>query len=296
LTDVIGAERRVLAVAGRQHGIVSSAQLAAAGLSVDAVRHRVRRGWLRRLHRGVYAVGPLQTPHSRTMAATLAMGARALASHEAAAALWDLLPPPRGPIDVTAVGREPRRRPGIRLHTTANLHPADMTRRHGIPTTSLPRTILDLAPRRVDHNLPAHALNEQFKRYPRHPGLKKLTEAHEPHFTRSEAERRLLALIRAARLPEPETNVRLHGYEVDFLWRTPRLVVEVDGYAYHSSRAAFERDRRRDAVLGARGHRVLRVTWRQLEHERAALVATLAVAIRYEEPPESSSSAHELMQ
>ncbi len=96
--------------------------------------------------------------------------------------------------------------------------------------------------------------------------------------SRKVAERRFLELIRAARLPEPETNARVHGYEVDLLWRDQRLIVEVDGYAFHSTRGSFERDRRRDADLSARNHRVLRVTWRQITTEPEALVATLALA------------------
>lgn len=83
-------------------------------------------------------------------------------------------------------------------------------------------------------------------------------------------------MIRAARLPEPETNAQIHGYEVDFLWRD--LDPIVDGYAFHSSRRAFERDRRRDAKLQSAGFRVLRVTWRQIADEPSALVALLARA------------------
>jgi very-short-patch-repair endonuclease len=125
-----------------------------------------------------------------------------------------------------------------------------------------------------------HSLNAQFARYPRRRGVAALSGATraEPRFTRSEAERRLLELIREARLPEPETNVKVHGYEVDFFWRERGLAVEVDGYAFHSSRAAFERDRRRDAMLHACGVAVLRVTWAQIADEPVALVASLAVA------------------
>ena len=82
--------------------------------------------------------------------------------------------------------------------------------------------------------------------------------------------------MRAARLPRPETNVRVAGYEVDFLWRDHKLVVEVDGFAFHATRAAFERDRARDATLQAAGYRVIRLTWRQLTDEPHAVVARLA--------------------
>ena len=95
--------------------------------------------------------------------------------------------------------------------------------------------------------------------------LRKLLEADGPTtITRSEAEERFLALVRAAGLPAPEVNVRILGYEVDFLWRDEGLVVEVDGFQFHSTRAAFERDRERDAELQAAGLRVLRVTWHQV--------------------------------
>lgn len=96
---------------------------------------------------------------------------------------------------------------------------------------------------------------------------------------RSEAERALLALLRRARLPPSATNVRVAGHEVDVLYRDQRLVVEMDGYAFHGTRAAFERDRRRDADLAAAGFRVVRVTWHQLTREPEALVAALAAAL-----------------
>lgn len=89
----------------------------------------------------------------------------------------------------------------------------------------------------------------------------------------------MLGLIRAAGLPTPEVNVRVAGHEVDLLWRAQRLVVEVDGFAFHSSRAAFERDRLRDADLLAAGYRVIRITWRRLTQEPEAVVASLAVAL-----------------
>jgi very-short-patch-repair endonuclease len=76
-------------------------------------------------------------------------------------------------------------------------------------------------------------------------------------------------------------NARVNHYEVDFLWREQRLIVEVDGYAYHGTRAAFERDRARDADLQARGYRVMRVTWRQLVDEPEALIARIAQALAW---------------
>jgi very-short-patch-repair endonuclease len=286
-------DRAVLTVAARQQACVTSAQLAAAGLSRHAIAHRLGTGWLRRMHRGVYLVGPLETQHSRAMAATLAVGEGALLSHYPAAVLWGLRPPLNGPIDVTVPGRETRDRDGIRTHTVTHLHPEDATRHHGIPVTSPARTLLDLATQvsakhlsratdeaRVHRLLTDHSLNEQFHRYPHHRGAAALSNAlqTDPKLTRSEAERRFLELVRAARLPEPEVNAQLGPYEVDFLWRDQNLVVEVDGYAFHSSRSSFERDRRRDAELAAMQIRVSRCTWHQIQAEPEALVATLALA------------------
>src|SRR3954452_12837484 len=128
------ADRLVFALARRQHGAVAWWQLQALGLSAGAVAHRVRRGWLRRLHRGVYLVGPLEAPHTKAMAATLAAGRGAVLSHASAAQLWGLRPPHDGRVHVTLVGREGRHRRGLRVHTVANLHPDDVAAHQGVPT------------------------------------------------------------------------------------------------------------------------------------------------------------------
>jgi very-short-patch-repair endonuclease len=233
------------------------------------------------------------------MAAVLACGEGALLGHHPGAVVLGFRPPPAGPPHVV-VPTDVRSRPGLRVHRVSNLHPADATRVQGIPVTSPARTLLDLAAElpqretdratdeaRVRHLVTEHSLNKQFSRYPRHPGIAALKRAQQtdPKLTRSEAERRLLELIRAARLPEPETNIRLHGHEVDFLWRECGLVVEVDGYAFHSGRGSFERDRRRDAQLATAGYTVIRFTWRQITDEPAVVVATLAATLAAQRPP-----------
>ena len=90
--------------------------------------------------------------------------------------------------------------------------------------------------------------------------------------TRSELEDRFLAFLDDAVLPHPNVNTVIEGLEVDFAWQEQKLVVELDGYETHGTRAAFERDRARDRALQVAGWRVLRITWRQL-HARAAAVA-----------------------
>jgi very-short-patch-repair endonuclease len=284
--------KRIADLAARRHGVVTTADLRAAGLGRGAIARRVADGRLRPLHRGVFLVGPIKDPLTDVMAAVAACGPGAAVSHHAAAALWAFRPPWHGPIDVTTTRRlHPRQ--GIRLHRTRTL---EATRRDGVPITTPARTLLDLAAH-LDPDALARAIEEarllrlttpaelaslNARSSGRH-GAKTLrtalTHGHEPSLTRSEAERRFLDLVRAARLPTPETNVRIAGYEVDFLWRDQGVVVEVDGFAYHSSREAFERDRRKDAVLQARGLRTTRVTYRQIAHESTALVATLAAIV-----------------
>ena len=145
----------------------------------------------------------------------------------------------------------------------------------------MPRTLHDLAPLLPQHELD-RAVEEAVIRGMAHPDQLTTRPAlrraviPEPRLTKSKAERRLLRLIRAARLPLPRTNVMVAGWEVDAVWPQNRLVVEVDGYAYHGNRAAFERDRRKDAALTAAGYRVVRITWRQLEDEPHAVVALIA--------------------
>jgi very-short-patch-repair endonuclease len=103
-----------------------------------------------------------------------------------------------------------------------------------------------------------------------------LADGRGPALTRSEAERRLLDLLVARGVRAPETNVRAGRYEVDILWRAERMVVEVDGYAFHSTRESFEGDRLRDADLQAQGFAVVRVTWRQIVDTPGATVARIA--------------------
>ena len=288
------ADDTVVALARRQHGAVSTAQLNAVGLGRNAIASRAERGWLKRAHRGVYIVGALETDLTAPAAALLAAGKDAALSHRTAAVVWGLLARrPADPIDVTLFNARGAKRRGVHYHHHPEIEPADLRQRHGLRLTAPARTALDLAattPRELDE-----ALNEArilrlvtprelaalLDRCPRHRGARALREAvaEGPDLTRSEAERRLLALIRAAGLPTPRTNARVAGYEVDMHWPAHNLVVEFDGWAYHSSRAAFERDRRRDADLQLAGLTVLRVTHQMLTGGRDALIGRLALAL-----------------
>ena len=255
----------IVALARRHHGLVTTTQLLSAGFGHNAITLRVAKGWLRRLHRGVYLVGALESDLTRPAAALLATGTDAAISHRTAAVLWDLLAPrPGDPIHITLLNANRRSRHGIEIHHARTLE----TRWHkGLTLTSPDQTLEQLTGPDYEH---AH--NEALIRrlVPREAGAT---------MTRSEAERRLLALIAKAGLPRPHTNVKVHGHEVDLYWPEHRLVVEFDGWAYHSTRAAFERDRLRDADLQLAGERVLRVTHRQLTGAPERLIARFAVAL-----------------
>ena len=290
-------EGMIQAIAGRQQGVVARSQLLDAGLSANAIDYRVRKGRLRRLHLGVYAVGPIGGRYQREMAAVLACDGTAVLSHRSAAVLWELLPgdPGCGRVDVTVRGGL-RTGSALRVHRTTTLSADETAVFEGVPVTDPARTIVDLAgcadPREVEQAL-ARAerrglaggarVRRVLERHPRRSGSRLLRallhQESGPAFVRSEAEARLLSLVRKAGLDPPATNVVVAGLEVDFVWRATRLVVEVDGFEFHSSSAAFERDRRRDAALTAAGLRVMRVTWRQLTGEPEAFLARLAQAL-----------------
>jgi len=286
----------IATLAERQYGVVATRQLLAAGISASAITTRVRRHRLHRLYQGVYAVGHTAlVPLAREMAAVLACGEGAAISHRSAATVWRMPPPAEGPIDVT-VARSGRSRSGLRIHRSRTLTDRDVQVRHGIPITTPERTLLDLADTSQDRDL-ERAIDEALvqtlttraalraivddvqgrRGAPRLGAL--LARENEPALTRSEAEERFLELIRAAGLDAPEVNVRVGSHMGDFLWRDRRVVVEIDGYRFHSSRKAFERDRLRDAQLAARGYRVMRITWRQLIEEPYSGVARLSRAL-----------------
>ncbi|HET8757105.1 MAG TPA: type IV toxin-antitoxin system AbiEi family antitoxin domain-containing protein [Solirubrobacteraceae bacterium] len=282
-----GARDQTIAdLAGEQHGVVARAQLLRLGLSAQAIDRSVRAGRLHPLHRGVYAVGhQVLTTHGRWMAAVLAAGADAVLSHASAAAAWDLRPIQGGAIHVTIPG-DPgrRRRRGIRVHRSGTLTPEQTTVHRGIPVTTPARTIIDLA-----RTLTGRALEQIVDladqrglvdfadlRAADSASLRAVLSHYSPASTRSELEERFLRLCDDHGIPRPQTNARIEGFEVDFVWRDARLIVEVDGYAYHRSPGAFESDRERDVTLTVAGWHVLRFTWTQVTRRRG----WIATAIR----------------
>jgi hypothetical protein len=263
----------IAALADAQHGVVSRPQLLNAGLTAREIDRRMQAKRLRQIHRGVYAVGHRALrAEGRWMAATLAVGG--VLSHAAAAAAWELRPTSAAAIEVTVRGDGGRdRRAGLRVHRSTTLTPAQVTaHRGGIPITTPARTIIDLAHRLrrreleyiVDLADQRGLVDFDDLRRATPTSLKALLQDYDPPKTRSEHERRFLALCDAHKIPPPETNAIIEGVEVDFVWRARRLVVEVDGYRYHRSPSRFESDREKDVHLTTRGWRVLRFTWRQV--------------------------------
>jgi very-short-patch-repair endonuclease len=284
----LDTDRVVAGLAGGQHGVVARWQLLALGLSSEAVKRRVAAGRLHRLHRGVFAVGHTALgADGRWMAAVLALGGNAVLSHDTAAAAWDLRRGGSGAVHVTVpstAGRE--RRAGIRLHRSRTLTPGETTTHRGIPITTPARTIVDLA-RNLKGRPLEHALDLADQRrlidvadlnnrpVPRslRAVLSRYSEGATP--TRSELEERFLQLCDDHGIPRPQTNVVIEGHEVDFVWRSKRLIVEVDGYAYHRSPTAFEADRERDVTLAVAGWQVRRFTWAQVTRRPAWVARAL---------------------
>jgi very-short-patch-repair endonuclease len=286
-------------LAERQHGVVSLPQLQFLGLSARAVRDRVAAGRLTRIHRGVYAVGHARlTQRGYWMAAVLAYGPNAVLSHRSAAALHGIRPDHRSKTDITLPRRSARPRPRIDVHRSTSLAPADVTTIDGIPCTSLARTLLDLAEvvdrrgveRAIDQAevlgvFDLHAVEDVLSRATGRHGAgvvrSVLAEYAGPTLTKKELEERFFALCRAASLPSPAVNAWIAvgggvAYQVDFLWRAERLVVETDGWGSHRTRQAFENDRRRDRRLLLAGWNVVRFTWRDVEREPDEVTAVLA--------------------
>ena len=211
------------------------------------------------------------------MAAVLACGTDAILSHTSAGELWGILrtrrPPSSAGVDVdihvtipTRAGRRDRR--GIVIHRVGALDDGQITRRLAIPVTTSSRTLADLRRTLPGSQFAAALRQAEFLALP-------IDSALGPDGTRSELESRFLSLCRRHRLPQPVVNARVGPFVVDFLWRGPALIAEVDGYRTHGGREAFEADRARDTELKVLGYEVVRLTWRQLTEDRRGVMATL---------------------
>jgi hypothetical protein len=288
--------RALAALAARQHGVVSIAQLRALGLSGAGVARRVAAGRLHPVHRGVYAVGHTALgAGGRRLAAVLACGPRAALSHRSAGAAWGLRPTARARIEVSTAQRGRRGPTGIDLHRVRDLPDEDVTVLDAVPVTTVARTLVDLAAVLPGDGL-ARAVHEAevlrlldvaevqavLARSAGRRGtgrLRALLAEPAPGPVRSVLEERFLALCRRGGVPVPRTNVWLPVdsglLQVDAFFAAAGVVVELDGAAAHRTRRAFHADRRRDAALAAQGLVVVRLTWERVTREPHAVLAEL---------------------
>lgn len=294
---------RIAELAEAQHGVVARRQLEGLGVGKGSLEKRVRSGRLHRLHRGVYAVGHrVLSQEGHWMAAVLFCGHGAVLSHRSAAALWRIRGIRRGPIAVTTP-RKARSRGEIQRHFS--VLPADeVTVERGIPVTTVPRTLFDLAATtsadeveyglREAEYLRLHdrlSLPHLLDRYPGRRGgpvVRKCLarRAETPGRSRSWLEEKFLPFLRRNRFPAPQLNVSVKAgeksFEVDCLWPTIRAIVELDGFAGHGTRIAFREDRARDRALRVAGYGVTRIAREQLDDEPEAIAADLRVLLRPE--------------
>jgi predicted transcriptional regulator of viral defense system len=300
-----GVNRAVAALADRQHEVISLDQLRALGLAPSTVRDRAAAWRLHRVHWGVYAVvAPAKLDaRGRRMAAVLACGPGAVLSHRTAADAWGIMPRAGARIEVSVPTRNRRRRPGISVHRSPGLRDSDVTTVENIPCTTPARTLLDLAavvsvPTLANAIEAAERLRifdlrqveEQLERARGTPAAKGLRAAlakadSDPPPTRRELERLAYEVFSNSPLGRPLVNSAVataeETLEVDFCWPDRRLIAEADSWDFHGTRAAFERDRRRDQLLTAAGWTVVRFTWRQL---RDAPHLVLAACTRQSAP------------
>jgi very-short-patch-repair endonuclease len=271
-------------LAANQHGVVTTAQLLGAGLLASGITDRLAAGRLHRIHRSVYAVGHTRlSERGRWMAAVLACGEGAVLSHLSAAELWGIHRRARRQSNVS--GEVPdvhvtvpktsglKKRTGIVVHRSSALIARHCTLRDGIPVTTPARTLAGVRSLLSPAQFAAALREAEYLRLPIDSDL-------ESDRARTDLEQLMLSICRRHRLPPPEVNARIDRYEVDFLWRAERLIVEVDGWESHGTRSAFEEDRKRDARLALLGFQVIRFTWRQGVTKRAEIAHTIRALLR----------------
>jgi hypothetical protein len=289
--DVI--DRLISAIAAKQNGNVTRAQLLELGFSSNGIDKRIRRGVLYRVFPGVYHVGtPAITPVERAAAAVLACGDAAL-SHSSGMTHWGFWRRWDKPFEVTLLSgnRSPK---GIRVHRVRTIDRHDTTVHHGIRVTKPGRTLFDIAPRLSDRalartvNNALHTLwlsrgqlGEQLQRHPTHPAAQRMLPfiiaTGEP--TRSDWERAFPAFCAQWGLPEPIMGYRIGRRTVDAFWPKQRLIVELDSIKYHLNEFAFADDRGRDKDHLTLKLPTARITWEEMHKTPAAEAARLRAIV-----------------
>lgn len=277
-------------------GVVARCDLLAAGVSRDAILHRLRRQRLHPYFRGVYAVGhDVVSLRGRARAALLSAGEAAALSHLWSIAVHGVRRGPPAEVDLIAPHGTCRGQPGIHLHELRTWVPEDIEIRHGLRVTTLERALLDLADRHdvkdlerlFDESIGLRKTSPEKVRalLDRSPGrrgapiLQRFLERDYTARTKEEFERRLLRLIRAARLEHPRVNHPFGPFVLDFCWPRSRYAIEADSRAWHSTRARQKQDAAKDRYLKDHHIEMRRVRWWELEDEPLALAAEVSAQI-----------------
>lgn len=277
------------AVAARQNGRATTRQLIDCGFTANSIRSGVKAGRLHRVHQGVYAVGHLAPSRlGGWHAAVLACGPEALLADRSAAALWQIREDAGPRIDVLVPSRNGRRRPGITIHRAPVL-PMERRVHRNIPVTSPARTAIDLVHSLSDEDARRLLREMQYRRLFVASELE-ISNARRPSAylnayledlvpTDSPIEDAFLRLVvRGHGLPEPQCQVRVLGFRVDFLWPDAKLIVEVDGLN-HGHPEMQQADRLRDNVLHLAGYLVLRYTARDVRRRTGATARQVEQAL-----------------
>jgi hypothetical protein len=289
--QVTTAEAVLARLAARSHGVVTRARLLDAGITREEIAHRVRIGALLREYRGVYRVGHrAPSVEARYLAAVWACGDGAVLSGRAAGHLWGILKGAAPPLEVTA--RSKHRVKGL---ATQRARSIQATTQRGVPITTVPRTLVDLASHLsldalaracheagVLHDTTPRQVEAVLAKRANARGAATLREIlrGDVHVTLSELERQFLRRLRQADLPLPQTNGPAGGRRVDCRWPDRRLTVELDSYRYHHSRHAWEQDRRREREARARGDEFRRYTYGDVVESPSLMLAELRALLR----------------
>ena len=257
-------------------------------MSQDAIERKLRSGSWLRCSRGVYFADDRPfTDAARIRAAVWAHGIRATASGLAAAWWLDLtrFAPDLVEVTVPRASNHPGR-PGVRRRRR-DLDPADVIERNGLRVTALPLTVIEAAVRRgggpklMDSALQRHVelrtlWNAHLRNKGRHgsPAARRLLQAADGG-ARSEAERILVGLLRSAGITGWKANHPVAGYKVDVAFPLPKVAIEVDGLAFHSSADDFQNDRVRQNAIALAHWQVLRFTWLDLTEHPERVIAEI---------------------
>jgi very-short-patch-repair endonuclease len=303
----MAAMRKLMQLAGRQHGAFSATQAKAFGVTPSRIKSLLRAGTIERAAWGVYKlVGSPDTWRQRLMIAVLAAGSGAAVSGKAAAALLGLRGYREGPVEVTQTRRPSRRNPVRRTqeHSSRFLPEHQVRVVDGIPVLCVERVIFELCGRALfkrgerivkDALCHKHTTLAKLGTMLAETGVRgrrgtvqlravlgALSEENAP--TESELEDLVVAVLIAAGLPAPDRQVNVGGTDtpigrVDFLYRVASLVIEADSKAWHDW-SATEADHRRDKLLIAAGFQIIRTNWRELLEEPELLVNAVRAVLQ----------------